>query len=88
MASRSFSSVRIGPAQIRRPMHDIEHAGQGIERGFQGRLVIDIVGQNPQRGADQEIGLPQCPRDLVEAARQGDAPWARAISRPKVTACA
>jgi hypothetical protein len=39
-------------------MHDVEHAGQGIERGFQRRLVIDIVSEDTKRRADQESGLP------------------------------
>ena len=69
-------------------MHDVEHAGQGVERGFQGCLVVDIVGQHSECRADQEIGLPQ---QLVTTwSRPSDRtmPWARAISRPNVTACA
>ncbi len=54
-------------------MHDVEHASQGIERGFEGRLVIDVVSQDAKCRADQEIGLPQRPRDLVEAGCQNNA---------------
>jgi len=42
-------------------MNDVEHPCQGIERGFQGGLVTDIVGQDAECCPDQEIGLPQRP---------------------------
>jgi hypothetical protein len=64
---------RLGVALAdRRPMHNVEHARQGFERGFQGGLVIDIVGQDSKRGSDKEICLPQQHCDAVETVRKDD----------------
>ena len=41
------------------PVHGVEHARQRAERGLQRRLVVGVVGQQAQGGADERVGLAE-----------------------------
>ena len=59
------------------PVHRVEHPREGGERGLQRRLVVGIVGEEAERGADEGVGVAQLAGHLVKATTQDD------VARPR-----
>ena len=69
------------------PIDLVEDASQRAEGGLQGSLIVRVVGQQPERGADQRVGLAQFLGGMINAV-DNEISRARATSSPNVTACA
>ena len=68
---------RIGIALADRlPVDGVENPRERAERRLQGLLIVRVVGQEPQGGADQRVRLPELLGGLIETGAQLDFPRA------------
>ena len=56
-----------------RPMHRVEHAGQCAEGSFERGLILRVVGEQPERRADERTGLGEFLGHFAKAVREPDA---------------